>query len=133
MYYVDEGGVFSHDELCISGARTLSLTLRDAPRAVLFYEPFIEVKNAKGIILGLTARAVTVCSFVLALDFYNQFFQKLNTVEEDIAKSVNHSFNRLYRLFEVPKDAVYFRPLFISGGRTTALTFFYPFAYLKLR
>jgi hypothetical protein len=102
-------------------------------RAVIYYEPFLEIKNAARIIFGASIRAVEVFSAQLIAEFFDASFNKTGEKSEDITRRVGYNFSRISARFGVESGAAYFRPLIKIAGKATALTFFYPFAYFLNR
>jgi hypothetical protein len=132
MYYIDQDGVFTYDELTISGARTCSLTLTDKEQSSetsLFYEPFAELKNRTAIVFGMHMRAVNIVHAEFYIEFYDGGFKKINTLYEDVTSDIGHNFSKIGKFFKPPEASVYFKPGLKICGNVTALTIFYPFAY----
>ncbi|MDR3293557.1 MAG: hypothetical protein LBT20_05590 [Clostridiales bacterium] len=134
MYYIDESGSFTYDELTVSGAHTCSLSIpkgQSEKEVSLYYEPFAELKKGCNILFGSHIRAVEYSEIGLYIEYYDEFFQKISTATENIAPSVKHVFTKIYRRFQPPETALYFKVGIRVQGKTTALTLFYPFAYFE--
>ncbi|MDR1905990.1 MAG: hypothetical protein LBQ27_03610 [Clostridiales bacterium] len=140
MYYIDNNGDFTYDELSISGARTCSISFKkadgeewDEKKAVMSYEPFVEAKNARGVIFGAHIRAVEAQSVNFYLEYFDIFFKHSGVHRESATENISYNFLKIGKYFKLPEGTAYFKPGIEVRGKITALTFFYPFAYLSNR
>lgn len=129
--YFTNTGPITYDNLVIQGYRTCSSTMENNTSAFASnqYDNEISVCYQRAIVFGYSIRGIYVDTIYLQAEFFDASNHLLEVCKKDIAREIECDFCDVTGTFPIPCGAVRVKLSLQIRGKTTALTFFGPFAY----
>ena len=129
-----KNGPITFDNFKINNKSVYSATILEnsTPSSANFkYNVPILSQNNKEIIWGIYIRAIEITIIELCVDFYDESNNLIDSTKQDMTKYITRNFNNIYALFNIPETTANLNLSLHFKDKTTACTFYSPFAYFR--